>query len=166
MTLLQRIEWILKNRADDNQRELARRAGLKNERHVGVILTRLRKNPESALDHDTLVKLARGGAVSVDWLATGAGPREASEASPGAQGGHSAREHAREVLEAAAGGKVADALIRALVDAVLDQEPVRLAIELRDDTSPQRVRRAIQLATAVLNPATDATPAVEVETKK
>jgi transcriptional regulator with XRE-family HTH domain len=75
--MLERIEWILEQRGM-KQRELARAAGLNDERHLGVILGRLRKNPEGALEHQTLVALARGGNVSIAWLATGEGSPDAT----------------------------------------------------------------------------------------
>lgn len=62
------------------QRELSRRAGLKDERHIGVILGRLRKNPAAEIERDTLVLIAAGGGVSVDWLAKD--PASHAEATP------------------------------------------------------------------------------------
>lgn len=53
------------------QRELARRAGLRDERHVGVIVSRLRRNAGADIERETLTALARGGGVSVEWLARG-----------------------------------------------------------------------------------------------
>lgn len=48
--------------------------------HVGVIMSRLRKDPSSSVDYDTLVAIARGAGVAVHWLATGKGwPEESDE---------------------------------------------------------------------------------------
>ncbi len=69
--LVGRIQWILEARKI-TQRELARRAGL-NEPHVGLILARLKKNPEASIEHETLLALAKGGEVSPGWLLTGDG---------------------------------------------------------------------------------------------
>lgn len=81
-TLLERIEWILRVR-DIGQRELARRAKLHDERHLGVILSRLRKNPKAEIERPTLVAIARGGEVSVAWLADNQGAPEDAEQLPG-----------------------------------------------------------------------------------
>lgn len=70
--LRERIELIMQLR-NVSQRELARRSKLKDERHLGVILSRLRKNPNADIERETLAALAEGGEVSMVWLATGDG---------------------------------------------------------------------------------------------
>lgn len=80
-TLLERIEWILSHRGI-GQRELARRAKLADERHLGVILSRLRKKPNAEIERPTLVALATGGNVSLSWLATGTGTPDETESVP------------------------------------------------------------------------------------
>ena len=72
MSLLERIEHVLRT-SGVSQRELARRAKLKDERHLGVILSRLRKNPDADIERETLAALAEGAGVSLVWLATGNG---------------------------------------------------------------------------------------------
>jgi hypothetical protein len=79
-TLLERLELVLKIRGID-QRELARRAELGNEKNVGVLFHRLRKDPARQIQHDTLVKIAKGARVSVNWLATGEGSPDETEPS-------------------------------------------------------------------------------------
>jgi transcriptional regulator with XRE-family HTH domain len=81
--LRERIEWVVANRAGGNQRELARRAGLESPNHVGTILTRLRKNPERDIERETLAAIARGGHVSLRWLASGEGSADAIEVDDG-----------------------------------------------------------------------------------
>jgi len=74
MGLLERIEEI-RNEKGWTQREFAREARLKNEKNLGVVYSRLRKNANAQIEHDTLVLLARAGGVSIDWLATGRAPK-------------------------------------------------------------------------------------------
>lgn len=62
------------------QRELARRAKLKDERHVGVIISRLRKNPSADIERETLNAIAAGGGVSVEWLSLGTGTPDSADA--------------------------------------------------------------------------------------
>lgn len=70
-TVGDRILWILAQRRI-GQRELARRAGLRGA-HIGVIINRSRKNPAASIENPTLAAIARGGGVSLRWLATGQG---------------------------------------------------------------------------------------------
>lgn len=72
MTLEERINWLVEHRADGNQRELSRRAGL-SPNYLGTLLTRLRKNPNAQVERDSLAALATGGRVSIDWLVNGSG---------------------------------------------------------------------------------------------
>lgn len=72
VTLRDRILWILETR-DISGRELARRAGLKREEHFATLMGRLKRYPNADISRDTLVRLARGGQVSAEWLATGLG---------------------------------------------------------------------------------------------
>jgi transcriptional regulator with XRE-family HTH domain len=72
VSLLQRLEETLQ-RLGIPQRELARRAGLSDERHLGVIMSRLRRNPKADIERETLNALARGAGVSLRWLANGEG---------------------------------------------------------------------------------------------
>lgn len=69
-TLLSRIEILIS--AAGNMSKLARSAGM-TPSHVATIVRRLKANPSAQLESDTLAKLAQGGAVSLDWLATGDG---------------------------------------------------------------------------------------------
>ncbi len=59
-----------------------------------------------------------------------------------------------EVLDAVAAGRVSRSQLQRLADAVLDDEPVRLALRLRDALSDRAagrpIPRAIELAAAVL----------------
>lgn len=73
--LRERLE-LLAERAG-GQRELSRRAKLKDERHIGIIISRLRKNPAADIERETLAAIAEGGNVSVGWLATGEGSPDA-----------------------------------------------------------------------------------------
>ena len=70
VTLEERINWLVEHRADGNQRELSRRAGL-SPNYVGTLLTRLRKNPNAQVERDSLTALATAGGVSIDWLLVG-----------------------------------------------------------------------------------------------
>ena len=77
LTLVERIEWILENRAEKedgrpNQRAFSRAAGLE-ETHIGKILKRLHKKPTGDLEGRTLAAIAHAGGVSLEWLVTGAG---------------------------------------------------------------------------------------------
>lgn len=69
-TLLDRLEEIAA--AAGGQRALSRKAGL-DEKHVGVIVHRLRKKADSTVEHDTLIALARAAGVTLEWLAKGDG---------------------------------------------------------------------------------------------
>lgn len=71
-TLESRILWVVEHRADGNQRELSRKAGL-SEGYVGSLLTRLRKKPGAQVEGDSLAALARAANVSIGWLITGSG---------------------------------------------------------------------------------------------
>jgi transcriptional regulator with XRE-family HTH domain len=71
-TLVARIETIIE-KLGISQRELARRAGLK-EPHVGLIINRLKKNPRAGVENETLLAMARGANVSPGWLLSGEGP--------------------------------------------------------------------------------------------
>lgn len=81
-TLGDRLEGLVKEQGV-SQREFGRRAGL-DERHVGVIIGRFKKNPEASLDSPTLFALARAGNVRPEWLSTGQEPRrpDGAEATP------------------------------------------------------------------------------------
>lgn len=68
--LLQRLEILIS--AAGNMSKLARSSGM-TPSHVSTIVRRLKANPGAQVENDTLVKLARGGAVSLDWLANGEG---------------------------------------------------------------------------------------------
>lgn len=70
-TLRERLQWILADRKI-SQRELARRSGL-NDSQVGTTMTRLKANPNAEIERPTLVAIAKGGQVSLAWLATGEG---------------------------------------------------------------------------------------------
>jgi hypothetical protein len=74
VTLLDRLQSILDERGW-SQRELSREAKL-DDRHVGVIMGRLRKNPDAKLEHDTVAAIAKAGRVRLEWLSTGEEPRE------------------------------------------------------------------------------------------
>lgn len=76
-TLLERLTAIVKLRGI-SQRELSKRAGL-NPNHVGTLLSRLRKNPDGDIERDTLAALARGGGVSLEWLAEGRDSLDSAE---------------------------------------------------------------------------------------
>lgn len=78
-----RILWILAQR-NISQRELARRAGLRDA-HIGVIVSRSRKNPEANIENDTLAAIARGGEVSLRWLATGEGSPDPTDEEVGSR---------------------------------------------------------------------------------
>lgn len=71
-TLLSRILWLVEHRADNNQARLNAQSGL-GKNHVSTTITRLRKNPSSKIESDTLIAIARGGRVPIEWLAKGVG---------------------------------------------------------------------------------------------
>lgn len=79
-TLLERIEWLVRERAEGNQTVLSERAALGRTR-VGSLLTKLRQGPHEP-GMSVIVALARAGGVSVDWLATGAGSPTDGAAGP------------------------------------------------------------------------------------
>jgi hypothetical protein len=72
LSLLERLEWVIEHRAGGNQRALSRASKL-GENHIGVILTRLRKDPTRDIERETLSAIAKGGGVSLRWLASGDG---------------------------------------------------------------------------------------------
>lgn len=76
-TLQDRIRWILKRRSL-SQRGLAARAGLAPS-HISLILT---GHIEGNVRADTLAAIARGGAVSLEWLSTGTGDPERGAIEP------------------------------------------------------------------------------------
>lgn len=81
-TLLERIEWLVTEKASGNKRKLARMAEL-SESHVTTILSRLRKNPEKDVERQTLIALANATNVNLLWLSTGEGEvSQEAEASP------------------------------------------------------------------------------------
>jgi hypothetical protein len=75
VTLLERMEEILRDCFGGNARSWARAAGLSELTHVSTALRRLRENPEHQPAIDTLDALARGAGISFEWLATGRGSR-------------------------------------------------------------------------------------------
>jgi len=76
-TLPDRIGELAKERGW-SMREFARRAGLPDG-YVGTIVSRLRRNPASGIEMDTLEKIARAAGVRVEWLATGNGQKASDE---------------------------------------------------------------------------------------
>lgn len=70
-TLADRIEWAIKQ-AGISQREASRRAEL-NDAQLGLVLSRLRKNPDSEVTLPMLLSIARGLGVVDAWLLTGRG---------------------------------------------------------------------------------------------
>ena len=70
-TLAARIEAVLA-RLGVSARELSRRAGL-HETQVSLVLSRLKKNPDSEVSVPTMRAIARGAGVSEAWLLTGRG---------------------------------------------------------------------------------------------
>lgn len=81
-TLLSRLEILIS--AAGNMSKLARASGM-SPTHIATIRRRLKANHAAHVEHDTLVKLARGGACSLEWLATGEGqilPSVPSETEP------------------------------------------------------------------------------------
>jgi transcriptional regulator with XRE-family HTH domain len=99
-----RIQWILDQRGI-SQRELARRSGLKGA-HIGVIISRSRRNPGANIENDTLAAIARGGEVALRWLATGQGSPDPSAEESGARpvlgnlpGWTEAEQHVRRILK-------------------------------------------------------------------
>jgi hypothetical protein len=75
-TLADRLEWFIEDRGI-SERELSRRSGLQ-EPHVGLIIKRIKKNPKATVEQPTLIALAKGMGASLEWLATGKGPRPPS----------------------------------------------------------------------------------------
>jgi hypothetical protein len=77
-TLADRMEEVLAKKGW-SAREWARRANLREEKHVSSLIDRSRKNPERlAGDINTFAKLADAAGVSLDWLALGRGARSGS----------------------------------------------------------------------------------------
>jgi len=65
------------------------------------------------------------------------------------------KEHAKRVIEALASGHTERSTIEALADAVLNDERVLLALEVREG-GPHAMRRAIELAALILADASEA----------
>lgn len=73
MSLLDRMQYVLDMHPGWSARDWARASHLKEESHVGTIMSRLRQNPTASVSTKTLAALAAGGGVSAEWLATGRG---------------------------------------------------------------------------------------------
>jgi len=76
VSLAKRLQSVLDELAERegkkiSQRELARRAGLKSEAHIGLILKGTVTRPSA----DILAPIARAGGVELAWLSDGGGPR-------------------------------------------------------------------------------------------
>lgn len=96
-TLRDRIAWILEHRAPKHGRrpnvsKFSEMCGLARG-HVAIILSRLEEDADRRIDHETLVAIAQGGGVSLEWLATGAGqpdqahvPQASTTSGVGAEG--------------------------------------------------------------------------------
>ena len=111
--------------------------------HVATIVRRLKANPSAQLESDTLAKLAQGGAVSLDWLATGEGQVLPSFPSADAELSRRIRQTAerpeldldddyptRKVVVKALRGKVEPALLawRAMATDALNRHPTECAL--------------------------------------
>lgn len=59
-------------------REFARRTGLR-ENHVEKLIKRLDADPRKDVQMQTLIKIARGAGVTMDWLTMGEGPVEVGD---------------------------------------------------------------------------------------
>lgn len=82
-TLAGRVQWILADLAAKegktiSARELARRAGLKSEAHVGLLTQGRLTRPSAQM----LEAIARAGGVRLEWLSSGKLPRETNASSP------------------------------------------------------------------------------------
>jgi len=83
-TRLERFE-LVKKWTGWSGREWARKAQLKEENHVNLIIQRLRENPEATIDAATLVALADAADVSLDWFARGIGSPQGHRIEPDAE---------------------------------------------------------------------------------
>jgi hypothetical protein len=63
-------------------REWARRAKLKEENHVNLIMQRLRDDAKATVDAKTLIALADAADVSLDWFARGIGSPQGHKIEP------------------------------------------------------------------------------------
>lgn len=85
--LLERLQWVINNRAPTgphgrrSARALSVRAGLSGS-HLGVMQTRLKRDPSSGADYETLRAIATAASVRVEWLADGEDPRDVVSAEP------------------------------------------------------------------------------------
>jgi len=73
-TLAQRVKWVLETLSKRegkkvSARELARRAGLSSESHVGLMVSGVVTDPSATI----LQKLAAAAGVNLDWLSSGIG---------------------------------------------------------------------------------------------
>lgn len=71
-TLRERLLWVVAERGENNQRRLSLKCGLK-ETHIGALLSRLKKKPDSGVEVETLQRISAGAKVSFAWLAQGIG---------------------------------------------------------------------------------------------
>lgn len=74
--IVERLRWIIANRFS-SAADFSRAAGLADN-HVSTLITKLEAD-EGAVTLTTLISLARGAKVSLAWLITGRGPRDATE---------------------------------------------------------------------------------------
>jgi hypothetical protein len=80
-TVRDRMQFVLDTKGW-SAREWARRAGLKEEGHVGGLIRRMKKAPARlAGDIGTYAKLADAASVSLDWLVLGRGQPDGIAAS-------------------------------------------------------------------------------------
>lgn len=71
-SLYERMEWVIENRFDGNGSAWSVAAG-KSRTHVTTLMYRLRQNPQSGQEFETLRALATAAKVSLSWLAEGVG---------------------------------------------------------------------------------------------
>lgn len=76
--MLDRLEWLIENRAGGTNAELNRMAGLRPN-HLNTILTRLRQNPQARIENNTLEAICRAARVRMEWLSAGDEPRDVDE---------------------------------------------------------------------------------------
>lgn len=74
--IARRIQEIARERGW-TLREFARRANLPSG-YVGTLVSRIRRTPNTGIEAETLRKIANGARVSLEWLVSGDGERDAA----------------------------------------------------------------------------------------
>lgn len=152
MGLLERLEATLA-RMRVSQREWARRAGLSDERHLGVIMSRLRRSPSADVERETIAALAKGAGVSLAWLATGQGTPDADDDARGPSVSESHVPHFSNALGWADARREAERRHPDIPAWAWEQAAGSAPMHLRHAVAPDQVVKLARMALELADPA-------------